>query len=287
MIFTDVDNFWIMYDKIKIIENENERIKLIKNEYFKNGTKGLRLLIKKDKLTSKNFSDFLKDTVFYNSIRNTTLLVKKDTSKIRNKMKSFERMYPKAKFSNIYFSVGQFYHGGIIIDKNIIIEIQNNVRTDSTKSSFLFYENQMNKLNNYSSLTDLLIHELVHISQVNTKTNSLLSKTITEGAADFIMYLQTKNYPSSIKETYEYGNLNERALWLKFQEDLKKEYKEIKRDWFYNYSRNDILPDLGYFMGFKICENYYNLTTNKTKAIEFILDGKNSEKLLETYKKGK
>lgn len=285
MIFTDVQNFWSMYDTVKLMESEPDRIQRIQREYFDKGTKGLRLLIKKDGLSPKDYSDYLKDTVFYNSIRNTTLNAINDTVHIRNSLKSFEKLYPKAKFSDIYFLIGQFKHGGTVIDKTMIIELQKNSKTDTTKSSFLFRKDQLENLNNYSSLIDLIIHEQVHVSQKNTKTNSLLTKTINEGAADFILYLQTKKYPSFLKKTYEYGAKNENTLWLKFNNDLSKDYEKIEEDWFYNYHRDDMLPDLGYFMGFKICENYFNLSRDKERAIEFILNGKNSKKLLNNYKK--
>lgn len=284
IIFTDVYNFWSMYDAVKLIESEPDRIQRIQKEYFDKGTKGLKLLIKKDGLSPKDYSDYLKDTVFYNSIRNTTLKTINDTTQIRNNLKSFEKLYPKAKFSDIYFLIGQFKHGGTVIDKTMIIELQKNSKTDTTKSSFLFRKDQLENLNNHSSLIDLIIHEQVHVSQKNTKTNSLLTKTINEGSADFIMYLQTKKYPSFIKNTYEYGIKNENILWLKFNEDLSKDYEKIEEDWFYNYHRDDMPPDLGYFMGFKICENYFNLSTDKEQAIEFMLNGKNSKKLLNSYK---
>nr|WP_321236822.1 DUF2268 domain-containing putative Zn-dependent protease [uncultured Psychroserpens sp.] len=279
--FEDIDNFWKAYDKIKLIRDHSERTKVIQKEYIDASSKGLSLLIEKDQLTAADYATFLKDTVFYNSIKKVTLSAKKDTSKIRSYLQDFERLYPKAKFNDIYFVIGQFERAGTVIDSTMIIQLEKNARSEHTKSAFLFNEDQLDNLNDHKSLIPLVIHEQVHVNQKNINTRTLLSKSICEGSADFLMYLQTGRFPSSVQETYSYGKANEARLWAKFLGDLDINYKYIKTDWFYNYDRNDIPPDLGYFIGFKICEKFYNEAHDKVEAIEFMLDSSNSEKLLE------
>jgi uncharacterized protein YjaZ len=281
MIFDDTNNFWKMYDKVKRIKNDKNRIEIIENEYLKKANLGLKLLIKKDKLTAINYNKQLKDTVFYNSIRQTTINIQNDSVKIRKYTHQFKKLYPKAVFSNIHFVVGQFKHGGTVIKGNTIIEIQKNAKTETTKSEFLRLDN----LIDYNSFASLIIHEQVHVNQKKGLrtffTNELLSKSISEGSADFIMFLITKQLPSHIRKTYVYGNDHEYELWLKFKNDLKNDYKEIRKNWLYNYNRKNIPPDLGYFIGFKICEKYYNESSDKIKAIEFILNGDNYSKMIE------
>lgn len=281
MHFEDVDNFWRAYDHIKGITNHAERTKIIQKEYIDNSSKGLKLLIKKDKLTAEDYATFLKDTVFFNSIKHVTLNAKKDTANIRKNLRAFEKLYPEASFNDIYFVIGQFKRAGTVIDSTMIIELEKNARSSTTASAFLFDEAQLNNLNDYESLIPLVVHEQVHINQININTRSLLSKSICEGSADFLMYLQTGKYPSVTRESYAYGNANEAKLWVKFQTDLDINYKYIKTDWFYNYDRKDIPPDLGYYIGFKICEKFYNDAKDKVEAIKFMLNISNSEALLE------
>jgi uncharacterized protein YjaZ len=281
LIFEDTNNFWKMYDKVKLIENDENRIEIIENDYLKKATLGLKLLIKKDKLTAISYNKQLKDTVFYNSIRQTTINIQSDSVKIRNYTSQFEKLYPQAVFSDIYFVVGQFKHGGTVIKGNTIIEIQKNAKTETTKSEFLRLDN----LIDYNSFISLIIHEQVHINQKKGVrfylSNNLLTNTLSEGSADFIMFLITKQLPSYIRKTYVYGNEHEYELWLKFKKDLKNDYKKIRNDWLYNPNRKNIPPDLGYFIGFKICEKYYNESSDKIKAIEFILNGNNYSKMIE------
>lgn len=281
--FEDVNNFWNVYDKVNLVNEDKIRIKIIEKEYFEKASKGLKLLIKKDGLTPLNFNKFIKDTVFFNSIRETTLKIEKDKSQIRKQIKSVQDLYPKARFSNIYFVVGQNFHGGTVLNNQMILEIQKNSKTENTKSEII-YKNNFKGMNDYNSLIPLIIHEQAHIFQKNNNKRNLLSKTISEGSADFVMFLVTNKITSFLKKTYEYGEKNEYQLWEKFKTDMNSDYTSIQKNWFYNYKRKDLPPDLGYFVGFKISEKFYNESKNKTEALEFLLDIKNYEEVLNKSK---
>jgi uncharacterized protein YjaZ len=46
----------------------------------------------------------------------------------------------------------------------------------------------------------------------------------------------------------------------------------------------DRLADLGYYIGYKICESYYRNASNKTQAVRDILEVKNFEQFLRASK---
>lgn len=285
LIFDDVDNFWAMYDQIKRETDEKKRQKTIQREYLDKASQGLKLLIVMDGLNAKRYSNYLTDTLFYDAIRATTLEAKNNVPEMKKSINSIKNVYEEAQFTDVYFVIGLNHHGGTVIKNHMIIEIQKNAKTPELKASTIFTEEKLKGFINFSSITPLLVHEQVHVSQKNKSgLSSLLSKTIVEGGADFVMYLLTNDFPSHIHETYKYGNENESELWNKFQEDMKKPYSSVKKEWFYNYNQEDFPPDLGYFMGFKICESYYNQATDKTKAIEAILTEKDHSKILKESK---
>lgn len=288
MHFEDVENFWKAYDDVKNVKDHYLRTKIIQKKYIDVSSDGLKLLIEKDNLTAADYATFLKDTVFYNSIRAVTLNTKNDTLQLRSHLRNFEKLYPNASFDDIYFVFGQFKRAGTVVDNTIIIQLEKNARSERTQSAFLFNDQELLNLNDSQSLVPLVMHEQVHVNQTYINTRGLLSKSICEGSADFLMHLQTGRLPSLSKETYDYGEQNEAMLWAKFITDLDIDYRYIKTDWFYNYDRDDLPPDLGYFMGYKICEKFYNEADNKFKAITFMLDGRNSARLLELsgYKGG-
>ena len=273
-----------MYDEVKFETNEEKRVSIIKKEYFNRATKGFEKLIKKDKLTPEKYSNYLKDTLFYNSIRETVLSFKKDSLRIKNSVKSFSKTYPKSKYSDIYFVIGFFYHGGINIDNSIIIEPQHFTKTDSLKNYSLLNSYIGKSLMTPESIVPLILHEQVHLNQKNKKGNSLLRNAIVEGSANFLMFLKTKKVQSSIVNTYRYGLENEEEIWKQFKSDRKKELSFVENNWYNNYNREDIYPDLGYFIGHKICENYYRKSKDKMKAIEFLLTEKDFETILRMSK---
>ena len=281
LIFTDVDNFWKMYDTVKTVTEENKRIKIIKEGYFDKASLGLKKLIELDKLRPIYYSNYLRDTLFYNSIRQTILNLKKDTITIKRHIKQFSKLYTKAKFSDIYFTIGLFNHGGVILKNTMIIETQMFTKSKKTRFGFI----SVNNLLDTQSFISTLVHEQIHISQENKNRNSLLGDAIVEGSADFLMHLQTNTFPSAIQNTYEYGLKNEFDIWQKFKSDMKKDRKLVRDSWFYNYKVKDVLyPDLGYFIGHQICKSYYNNATDKKKAIAFLLTENDFEKILKLSK---
>jgi len=281
LIYTDVDNFWKMYDKVKTIQKEGKRVEIIKIEYLDKATLVFKKLIKKDKLTPKRFSNYLKDTLFYNSIRQSSFDFKKDSTTIKNTIKSFSKIYPKAKYSDVYFVIGLFNHGGVVLDRRIIFQLETNAKTKFLKSAFLINKQQEEYLNFKSSFTSTVFHEQVHLSQKNKNRKTLLGDAIVEGSANLLMYLQTNNLPSTIEKTYEYGLKNEFEVWQRFKLDMQKERISVQHKWFNNYgAKNIIYPDLGYFIGHKICESYYNNAKNKQEAVAFLLTEKNFNKIL-------
>jgi len=92
-------------------------------------------------------------------------------------------------------------------------------------------------------------------------------QSIREGAADFVsMEIAGTNINPKV---YEYGNAH--------LEELKEEFYNAMdqsdlSQWLYNGSKSKSRPaDLGYFMGFKICEAYYKQAPDKVKALEELM----------------
>jgi hypothetical protein len=80
------------------------------------------------------------------------------------------------------------------------------------------------------------------------------------------------------KTQYAYGIEHEAELWREFQlQMLNNDYSA----WLYNGNKASERPaDLGYFMGARICESYYNHATEKSKAIREIIRMKSNKKFL-------
>ncbi len=116
----------------------------------------------------------------------------------------------------------------------------------------------------------IVAHELIHFNQnFPNEKNTLLKQSIREGSADFIGEIISGKH---INETaFKYGNENEKQLCAEFVEIMDD---SNYRGWLYgSKGKVDGRPnDLGYWMGYKICQSYYNQSNNHQEAIRDILN---------------
>jgi len=67
-----------------------------------------------------------------------------------------------------------------------------------------------------------------------------------------------------------YGDSHEEELWNKFQRKLKSSDLKL---WLYNGGDKNRVgqPDLGYYIGYKICKSLYEISTNKADTVKTII----------------
>jgi uncharacterized protein YjaZ len=96
---------------------------------------------------------------------------------------------------------------------------------------------------------------------------SLLGKSIKEGSADFISEMIAGKIIND--QLRAYGDPRERELWLEFKQQM--DGKDWSR-WLYQGDKSKDRPaDLGYYIGYKICDSYYRHASDKAAAIKDIL----------------
>jgi uncharacterized protein YjaZ len=128
-----------------------------------------------------------------------------------------------------------------------------------------------------SEVVCIVIHELTHYQQ-KAKGEELITAVMTEGAADFIAELITGN---QIDENIKpYGDSHEQELWRKFQEDTAK---NDFAPWLYNGDDEKRVdpPDLGYYVGYKICQSLYEILPDKAAALKTIIAMKDPKAIIE------
>lgn len=283
---SDIDNFWIAYDSIKMTNAYEEKIEIINKLYIDKGSKGLKAFMKARKYSDTLWVRLIQNLPkFWNSVRPNTLKVKTLSKKIENAVKSFEELYPQLKHAEIYFTIGGLRSGGTTMGNFVLIGTEiaaadSLVNVSEFKSNWLpnVFKNQ--SLNN---IVFLNIHEYVHTQQKKQGEN-VLSASIREGACDFIAELITKR---PYKSQYMiYGTNHEKEIKKTFKQEMfTKKYE----NWLSNGGKMGEKADLGYFIGYRICKFYYNNHKNKSKAIKNIieLDYSSEEKVLELLKSSK
>jgi uncharacterized protein YjaZ len=131
-------------------------------------------------------------------------------------------------------------------------------------------------LKSIDTLPAIVAHEIIHFEQDNADGSTLLAQSIKEGAADFLGEMIAGQIINPHLHTF--GNPRERELWEEFKKEMNG---KVMLKWLYNGSAvKDRPADLGYYVGYKICEAYYKLAKDKKQAISDILNIKNFEQFL-------
>ncbi|MCR4029309.1 MULTISPECIES: DUF2268 domain-containing putative Zn-dependent protease [Flavobacterium] len=247
----DTKNFWLAFDKMEKTK-ENPFV-----EYMKKGSPGVKAfteyrIINADSL----FVVVKKRKADYELSRNVLDGLNTKEKRVRAIYSALKYWYPKAKFPPIYFVYGRFNSGGTSALEGIVVGTE--------------------KLQNLDGISGLIAHELVHYQQNISGKDALLKWCLLEGGADFIGELISGE---SINQfSYQYGEKNLDKLCMEFVSRLKN---IDNQDWLYGTSQKDDRPnDLGYWIGYKITEAYFNKQKDKQKAIDEILNIKDTMQFL-------
>jgi hypothetical protein len=282
----DVYNFWDAFDHLKDCHRPGDSVECITSRYFETGTAGFTEFIDKYRYTPKDYVKAIaQHPGFYNSIRKNTLLVNDIENEIEQFSRKMTENFPSYQQKKICFAISPIQDEGTTTDQYILIG------TDiiaSSKAADLseFGNDLMGKiLARDTNVRDRLIFEVARESvgdlQVNADRNNyeLLNHCLMVGSADFVASLLTGVNESPSK--HRYGDLHQQELWSRFIADV--ENNRNYEDWINNRDRveKDIPDDMGYYIGYKIAEKYYNTVADKKQALHDILNMKDAKVFLQ------
>jgi hypothetical protein len=280
----DVDHFWEAFDNLKNCKTFADSVNSFQQLYLDRATDGLVDFIRVRDFQSEKYVKLVaKYPKFYKSLRKNTFEVKKSEQIIEAVFSKFKEIYPNFKPFKVCFAMGIMNTGGTISNNFVLIGTE---ITTSTKQMDLseFENNEYRKLfegneNLISKIKSLVAHECVHTQQPkNTDPNAikceLLYRVMREGFCDFIAELVSGN-----EKKNDYGDKNEKKIWTDFKNEL---CNENANNWLYNYSTvKDKPADLGYYVGYKIAQEYYKNASDKKQAVIDIIEMNNPIRFLE------
>ena len=263
----DMNHFWQAFDSIQTTNDKEKQMAFVQKYYLDNASEGLKYTAKVtyndgDKpFAVKDWTEMMvKNKDKFQRIRPFTLQnLENQKLYLQKKFAYFKELYPDFKDGNVFFVVGMGIFGGRADGRNLIIGVE--VMAKDTPDW----------------ATSIVLHEYVHTLQT-VRFDALLQHSIMEGTADFIAELVNQK---SLTETYpggyiDFGNKNEAAVWAEFKKYIASNEKGEFFDWLYGQKGITIndsrLTDLGYFMGYKICQAYYNNAPDKKRAIKEIIE---------------
>ena len=268
LIYSDVQNFVNAFENLN---HTSDTITVLNKYYFDVATPGLKEYMVRHKLTPvllkaaiqknperyKKISGFLANQSSFRPEYKKTLL-------------QFSEVLPSAMYPPTYLLVGA--NRGI---------------AQASKVGQLITITKV--LDSNEMLKKLIVHELAHFQQAIAmgmqaygslygKPNNMLGLCLREGGAEFITFLVLKEITQA--KTLTYFQSNESELKSRFIKDLSQQEEGY---WLWNSIDDLTTPQLlGYVIGFKICDAYYQRAHNKQIALKEILSMTSPDTFLET-----
>lgn len=281
LIFEDVERFWKAYDLAAAEENADRKAAIFRQHYLAPGTDGLiDYHWIKTRSMEKLVSRIEDSRGYYDGIRERTLGAAAYEEVIREGLRRFIELYPEATVPDVTFVIGRVNSGGTAGASGMLIGLDvwswiEGVPLDGIEPGF----QKAIKSLNLDALPFIVVHEHIHALQQYGGEENLLRGAIQEGSADFLAGLALPEQEKP--HYYRWGMEREEAVWRRFAQEM---HENDYSDWLGNNSSvegDDWYADLGYFIGARICEAYYEQAEDKQQAIKDLLFVTDADEILE------
>ncbi|MGH7470161.1 MAG: DUF2268 domain-containing putative Zn-dependent protease [Longimicrobiales bacterium] len=254
LITSDIMLFWRLLD-----QTAAESLAVVfDREYLRNGSDGLRDFIPGRILGGPQLAQMvINRRARYDSARSATLRVAEAEREIRNVFRRLKELYPAAVFPDVYFVIGRLNSGGTVSSRGLLIGAE-------------MYRDP-------AAYSTIVAHELIHYQQPpgGQAARTLLGASYREGSADFIAQLIATGDINA--QAQAYGREHERALW----DEFKLRLDSVSTGWLYGNPPPGRPSDLGYFIGYRIAEAYYDRAADKAQAVRDIIMMTDYKRMLE------
>lgn len=275
LVTNDIDNFWAAYPAA--LRDTAQAGRVFQEQYFAKATPGLHEYFqRKYRGDAQRFArNISQHPRYYASVKATTLAVAEQKPRILAALRRLKTLLPAVRYDHVYFLVGGLA-GSTAQEPGLLIGADQKACGPGVDDSELTLV-QRNRCAPVSEIPGLIVHELLHNNQ-RPQDGTLLSAAIREGMADFVAELVTGSLGSNAR-LHRYGEAHERELWTAFARDMGG---SNTKDWLANPSQEtpEKPCDLGYYVGYKICQAYYAQAADKKRALARMVQTRNFPEFL-------
>lgn len=289
--YTDVDNYLHAYSLYK---NGGDAVEIFQKEYFDKASPGLIDAISRFDLNAEKLVAVIKKyPKYYDSLQYLKEKLKSQETLIIAALEKLKTYHPDIFLPPVNYIIGGFDFGGNGSKEGPLVGVDifgdnNAIDMEEFKEGIPGY-GTIFKINR---IPTMVVHEMIHMQQIRMQgleqyisvygaNKSLLANAIREGSADYFAKFLTGD--TILDDLHEYGDKIEEELWDEFYIDRhNKEYG----DWFYTKPKDHEgwYSNIGYYMGSKITQFYFENHPNKPQAIKDIFSVVDYDKFLEMSK---
>ena len=268
LVTEDVGRFWQAFHALAGARSTDDSLRLLREGYLDRATPGLQDFIRSRIGDERRLlRQVAARPRFYAAIERTTRQLDVVVPELRRDLRAFARLYPGARFPDVYFTIGRMNSGGTTGGSGLLIGTEL-YAVDSATPREELNDWERSVVHTPASIPCLVTHELVHYQQPDLNAQpSLLVAVMREGSADFVAELacgSTINVP-----VYTWAEQHRGELWAEFQQKMDgTDYT----GWLYGANQVPGRPaDVGYWLGYRISKAYYERATDKVRALRDLL----------------
>lgn len=270
IVTADLERFWQAWDAVQAEEGREAREAVLRERYLEPASAGLREFYRLRIGSTWNLLDAMEHAPgYYRSLRALTPQARAVAEPVREAYAKLEELYPPAVFPDVYLLMGSLNSAGTIGETGLLIGFEMHGRREGAP---------LDELNRWlhdvlrppEALPYIIAHELIHFQQTLPEQPTLLEAVIVEGSADFLAELIAGGHIN--QHIHEWALPREEAIWRRLE--ARADASDYA-DFLYGgagENRPEGWPaDVGYFVGYRIAQAYYERAEDKRKAIADIL----------------
>lgn len=256
--YYDLHNFLVVLD---LIEDGHDPLETVQKYYLSRASNAFQDQIDSRNITAEKMAAFITNNQeSVNKLRELPKNLRLQEDSIRQALMDLKKIIPESIYLPVYY---------MVVDKGGFM---------GEPSGFGIKVAMSRTSNDYSKVSPLIVHEMVHVQQVVAigiekyhqiygPEMNLLSLSLREGVATYLTRLALGK--ASDQKAFEYFNENEKALWKKFEEEKSN---SEPGDWMWKKPEIEEQPrDMGYYLGAAIVEHFYINSEDKALAMKEIL----------------
>jgi len=283
-VVDDVRRFWAAYDA----GGRDGNATVFQKRYLDSATSGLKNFINVRSITAQSLVDVVYVyRAYYDALRPVSMAITTSDpafAEVRANYARIKELYSGAFFPPVTLLFGRFNTGGTTGSAGMLIGMEfYGVDANAPVGGLSAFarDNQFSLRNDFPPL---VAHEHAHILQIAAGAQgvmdnaTLLAKSLSEGGADFVGELSSGR--ATYRRKYAFWQARELEFWTEFQRDMQG---TDKRRWLYNQgSATAEWPgDLGYFIGYRICQAFYAKAADKTMALKELIAQRDAFSILQ------
>jgi hypothetical protein len=277
IVTSDISRFWHAFDDA---QKSRDPAKVFAYEYFAPGTLGLWGFVP-ERLVSPFWLAHVvtKYRAYYEATRPYMEKIPTVKHQIIADLYRYKLVYPQAIFPNVYFVVGALNSAGTSVD-GVGMVMASEMISRPPQLTVPMPGFQTAVLETVEQIPGNVVHEFTHYNQKDADTDTLLGASLVEGTADFMADIIEPTHVSTTQ--WSFGCEHEDALWQVFEQQMASKDQSVSRNWLFSYDPGPLgaPPFIGYWLGSRIVQTYYETHGRSQRAIDNILHIKDYPKFL-------